>query len=91
MAQANFSEIFRCVGVDQNAKPPGIIVPFRGSNQVVLETSGMDLHVPPIPGIGLEEFDGKDISRKLIEINNALYQPDVDSQFKEAFLSSSNR
>jgi hypothetical protein len=86
MAQANFYEIFRCVGVDQNANPPGIIVPFRGSNQVVLETSGMDLHVPPIPGILLEEFDGKDISRKLIEINNALYQPDVDSQFKEAFL-----
>jgi hypothetical protein len=64
-----------------------MIVPFRGSNQVVLETSGMDLHVAPIgPGIELEEFDGEDISRKLIEINNALYHPDVDSQLKEAFL-----
>src|SRR4029079_17617519 len=39
MASARFLEILRCRGVDQDATPhAGMIVPFKGENQVVLET-----------------------------------------------------
>ena len=44
MASARFLEILRCNGVDQNATPtPGMVVPLKGENQVVLETGGMAL------------------------------------------------
>jgi hypothetical protein len=87
VAQARFLEIRRCAGVDQTAVPPGMVVPFGGTNQVVLETSGMEMKVASNhPGIVLEEFDGKDIGRQLIDLNNALYQPGVDPLFREAYL-----
>ena len=89
MAQARFYEIRRCAGVDETAVPAGMVVPLRGTNEVVLETSGMELKVAikgNHPGIKLEEFDGKGIGRQLIDLNNALYQPGVDPLFKEAFL-----
>ena len=39
MASPRFLEILRCNGVDQGATPhPGMIVPFLGENQVILET-----------------------------------------------------
>jgi hypothetical protein len=44
MASARFLEILRYHGVDQNATPhPGMVVPFGGENQVVLDTGGMNL------------------------------------------------
>jgi hypothetical protein len=90
VAQARFFEIRRCAGVDETAEPAGMVVPFGDINQVVLETSGMDMKVASNnPGIVLEEYDGKDIGRQLVDLNNALYQPDVDKLFREAFLPTS--
>lgn len=85
---ASFREIFRCAGVDQKV-PAGMVVPFGGTNQVVLETGGMEIKVRSNnSGIVVEEFDGKNIVRQQIALNNALYQPDVDPLFREAFLPS---
>jgi hypothetical protein len=87
VAQARFFEIVRCTGVDETAAPAGMMVPFHGSNEVVLETSGMDMHVASNhPGIVLQEFDGAGINRKLVDLNNSLYQPGVDPLFKESHL-----
>ena len=64
-----------------------MMVPFGGTNQVVLETSGMDMKVKSNhDGIILEEFDGKGISTQLQDLNVALYQPGVDPLFREAFM-----
>lgn len=47
----------------------------------------MDLKVTSSnPGIMLEEFDGRDVGRQLIDINNSLYQPGVDPLLRDAFL-----
>jgi hypothetical protein len=87
VAEAYFLEIWRCAGVDHRATPPGMMVPFGGSNQIVLETSGMELTVKSNHvGIVLEEFDGKGISTQLQDLNVALYQPDIDPLFREAFM-----
>jgi hypothetical protein len=87
VAQARFFEIKRCAGVDETSQPAGMMVPFGGTNQVVLETSGMDMDVTSNhPGIVVKEFDGSGIGSQLIDLNNSLYQPDVDPLFKEAFL-----
>jgi hypothetical protein len=40
-------------------------------------------------GIKVEEIDGSDIRRKLIDMNIAVNQPGVDPQFKEAMLPTS--
>jgi len=87
MARANFYEIFRCAGVDHHHSPPAMVVPLGAANQVVLETSGIELKVESgDPRIRLEEFDGKGIAAKLVELNNSLLQPGVDPVFREAFL-----
>ena len=58
MATARFLEILRCNGVDQDATPhPGMVVPFKGENQVVLDTSGLTLELQHSP-LNLQEFDG---------------------------------
>jgi hypothetical protein len=87
MAGARFLEILRCNGVDQNAVPhPGMVVPFGGENQVVLETSGMDVEVQNSP-IKLQEFDGRELTTLLLRgVQNALSQPDVDPQQRDAFM-----
>jgi hypothetical protein len=47
MPGPRFLEILKCNGVDQDAVPyPGMIVPFLGENQILLETSGFDVAVP---------------------------------------------
>jgi hypothetical protein len=74
VAQARFFEIKRCAGVDETSQPAGMMVPFGGTNQIVLETSGMDMHVTSNhPGIVVREFDGSGISTQLIDLNNSLY------------------
>ncbi len=91
MARARFLEILRCNGVDETATPyPGIVVPFGGENQVVLETSGMDMESPRSP-IPLEEFDGLQLSTELLRgIQKELSKPDVDPQQRDAFLPDTN-
>ena len=87
MAQAVFLEIRRCAGVDHDATPAGMMVPFGGTNQIVLETSGIQMDVKSNhKGVVVEEFDGKGISTQLQDLNVALYQPDVDPLFREAFM-----
>lgn len=87
MARARFLEILRCNGVDETAAPyPGIVVPFGGENQVVLETSGMDVEVRSSP-IPLEEFDGLALTTELLRgVQSELSKPDVDPQQRDAFL-----
>jgi hypothetical protein len=66
-----------------------MMVPFGSFNQVILETSGMDMNVYVAANdrrIVPEEFDGKGISSQLIDVNNSLYQPGVDPLLKEALL-----
>lgn len=78
---AVFLPIYRCTGVDTS----GMIVPLGGSNQVVLDTDGMAYNVEH-PGMELEEFDGKDIGRQLIKLNNSLYDPSIDPNYRAAHL-----
>jgi len=86
MASVHFQEILRCYGVDQHASPPGMIVPFGGENQVVLETSGMDVALQH-PAVGLQEFDGRQLTTLLLRgVQQALSQPDVDPQQRDAFM-----
>jgi hypothetical protein len=89
MASARFMEILRCNGVDQNAVPhPGMVVPFGGENQVVLETSGMDLEVQS-SALKLQEFDGHELNLQLLRgVQDALSEPGVDSQQRDAFMPS---
>lgn len=91
MAGVRFLEILRCNGVDQHATPhPGMIVPFKGENQVVLETSGMDLAVQNSV-IRLQEFDGQELTTELLRgVQDALSKPDVDPQQRDAFMPSIN-
>ena len=87
MASARFLEILRCNGVDQTAAPhPAMVVPFGGENQVVLETSGMDLELQN-SALKLQEFDGQELTRQLLRgVQSALVQPDVDPQQRDAFM-----
>src|SRR5262249_50329723 len=43
---------------------------------------------PALHALDIKKFDGSDILKKTIELNNSLYQPDVDKQYKEAMLPS---
>src|SRR5262245_18731276 len=89
MASARFLEILRCNGVDQDAEPfPGIIVPFKGENQVVLETAGIPLDVQN-SAISLQEFNGRELTTRLLQsVRSALSEPGTDPQQKHAFMPS---
>ena len=88
MASARFLEILRCRGVDQDATPhAGMIVPFKGENQVVLETYGMDVQLQS--AVKLQEFDGRDLTVELLRgVQDELSKPGTDPQQKEAFMPS---
>ena len=93
MASARFLEILRCHGVDQDASPPRMIVPFhggRGENQVVLETYGMKLDVEAAnPAIKLQEYDGRELTAQLLRhVEGGLSQPHVDRQQRAAYMPS---
>ena len=87
MASPRFLEMLRCRGVDESATPyPGMIVPFNGENQVVLETSGLDLAVHNSV-IKLQEFEGQELTTELLRgVRDALTKPDVDPQQRDAFM-----
>jgi len=91
MASARFMEILRCNGVDQSATPhPGIVVPFKGENQVVLETSGLNLVVQKSP-LNLQEFEGYELTTRMLhDVQQALSKPDVDPQQRDAFMPSTD-
>ena len=86
MSVTGFREILRCNGVDQNATPPAMIVPFGGENQVVLETAGLDLRVQDTT-IKVQEFEGQELTSELLRgVQEALSRPDVDPQQRAAFM-----
>ena len=89
MASARFLEILRCHGVDQDATPhPGMVVPFGGENQIVLETSGMDLEVQH-SALNLQEFDGYELTTDLLRgVKDELSKPGTDPQQRDAFMPS---
>jgi hypothetical protein len=86
MASPRFLEILRCNGVDQAADPPGMIVPFLGENQVVLETGGIALDIRNAT-VKLQEFQGRELTTELLRgVQDALSKPDVDPQQRDAFM-----
>lgn len=86
MSVTGFREILRCNGVDQNATPPAMIVPFGGENQVVLETAGLDLRVQDTT-VKVQEFEGQELTSELLRgVREALSRPDVDPQQRAAFM-----
>jgi hypothetical protein len=87
MANPRFLEILRCNGVDQGATPhPGMIVPFLGENQVILETSGFDVDVQN-SALKVQEFDGRELTTQLLRgVQDALSKPDVDPQQRDTFM-----
>jgi hypothetical protein len=87
MAGPRFLEILKCNGVDQDAVPyPGMIVPFLGENQILLETSGFDVEVQS-RAIKLQEFDGCELTSELLRgVQEALSGADVDPQQRDAFM-----
>lgn len=91
MAGVRFLEILRCRGVDQDALPyPGMIVPFKGENQVVLETAGVEVAVQNSI-LNLQEFEGQELTTELLRnVQDALSKPDVDPQERDAFMPSTN-
>jgi hypothetical protein len=85
-----FRELLRCSGVDEEATPPGIMVPLGGSNVVLLDTDGADVEVGARSrAIRVKEIDGAEIRKKLIETNIAVNQPGIDSAFRDAMLPTS--
>ena len=87
MPSPRFVEILRCNGVDQSAAPhPGMVVPFLGENQVLLETSGVDLEVHS-SAIKIQEFDGLELTSQMLRgVQDELSKPDVDPQQRDAFM-----
>jgi hypothetical protein len=86
-----FWELLRCTGVDEDAAPfPGMIIPFRGANFVLLETGGNAVSVSSThPSIDIEEVDSTELRRNLMETNIALSQPGVDPKYKESMMPTS--
>lgn len=87
MANARFMEILRCNGVDQTATPhAAMVVPFKGENQVVLETSGMNLRVQPT-ALNVQEFNGYELTTQMLQgIQEELKKPGVDPQQRDTFM-----
>ena len=87
MASPRFLEMLRCRGVDENATPyPGMVVPFGGENQIVLESFGMELQIRH-SALKLQEFDGQELTTKLLQgVRDGLSEPGTDSQQRDAFM-----
>jgi len=63
-----------------------MVVPFGGENQVVLETSGMDLDVRS-SAVKFQEFEGFELTTELLRgVKDELSRPDVDPQQRDAFM-----
>ena len=56
---AAFQEVFRRSGIDERRSPPGMVVPFGGSNIVALIDPGRKLKVDPnAHALGIKERAG---------------------------------
>jgi hypothetical protein len=67
-----------------------MVVPFKGENQVVLETSGLNL-VLQQSQLNLQEFEGYELTTRMLQdVRKALSKPGVDSQQRDAFMPSTD-
>ncbi len=87
MASPRFLEMLRCRGVDENATPyPGMVVPFGGENQIVLESFGMDVQLQH-SALKVQEFDGQELTTQLLQgVRDGLSAPGTDPQQRDAFM-----
>ncbi|MBB4365849.1 hypothetical protein GGD65_006918 [Bradyrhizobium sp. CIR18] len=84
---AAFQEVFRRSGIDERRSPPGMVVPFGGSNIVALIDTGRKLKVDPNPhALGIKEIDGADTLRRVVQARDTFSEPDIDPQLRAASL-----
>ncbi|MGY3370107.1 hypothetical protein ACVWZL_007232 [Bradyrhizobium sp. GM2.4] len=84
---AAFQEVFRRSGIDEGRSPPGMVVPFGGSNIVALIDPGKKLKVDPNPhALGIKEIDGADTLRRVMQTKDTFSAPDIDPQLRAASL-----
>ncbi|GAB9163684.1 hypothetical protein [Bradyrhizobium diazoefficiens] len=84
---AAFQEVFRRSGIDERRSPPGMVVPFGGSNIVALIDPGRKLKVDPNPhALGIKEIDGADTLRRVMQARDTFSEPDIDPQLRAASL-----
>lgn len=88
-----FFEVLRCAGVDEDAQPPGMVIPFGDSNVVALQTWGSlkkewaNLRVASDhAAIEIEEIDPTELLKRRAEISIAVAQRDDDPQYREAMM-----
>jgi hypothetical protein len=82
-----FQEVFRRSGVDEGRSPPGIVVPFGGSNIVALIDPGRKLKIDPyVHALEIKEIDGADIRKRVAQVRDTFSGPDVDPQLRDASL-----
>src|SRR6476646_4226761 len=86
-----FRELLRCVGVDEEHQPPGVVIAQKRTTMVLLDTDGgKRLNVISThPAIAVKQVDGTAMRSRLIDLNIEVNQPDVDPLFKEAMLPTS--
>ncbi|XUJ35162.1 hypothetical protein ACQ5SK_05290 [Bradyrhizobium japonicum] len=84
---AAFQEVFRRSGIDERRSPPGMVVPFGGSNIVALIDPGRKLKVDPnAHALGIKEIDGADTLRRVMQARDTFSKPDIDPQLRAASL-----
>ena len=84
---AAFQEVFRRSGIDERRSPPGMVVPFGGSNIVALIDPGRKLKVDPnAHALGIKEIDGADTLRRVMQARDTFSEPDIDPQLRAASL-----
>jgi hypothetical protein len=88
-----FYEVLRCAGVDEDALPPGMVVPFGGSNVVALQTwSSLNKEWASLrvasnhAGVEVEEIDPTDVLKQRTKVSIAVAQRDDDLQYREAMM-----
>ena len=84
---AAFQEVFRRSGVDEGRSPPGMVVPFGSANIVALIDPGRKLKIEPnAHALEINEIDGTEIRKRVIQARDTFSEPDVDKQLMAASL-----
>jgi hypothetical protein len=82
-----FVELFRCAGVDEDMRAPGMVIPFGGSNVVAVGNDGKPVKlVSNNSAVVVEEPDPTDIIRTRNDRQVELSQPGVDGAVKAAYM-----
>ena len=83
-----FSEVFRCAGVDQDTtRGVGMVVGKQGSNLVGVVHYNQKIKVSAnTSALTVDEPPYEPIMRERIDLNIELSQPDVDKQYRDAYM-----